>query len=331
MNPNKMKQHIIKDKVFKYFAKFTLAFSEVLKYRRNIQAKVEGQWYVIPYSDRKELYAQMMDFSHISSIAKVGKSILFRSDQAQVFTSVHEKYFETLDYKLPFGSVFLQFDQPISIDYQKRHERDVDRSQLIALALYQEVFTRTQIEADVNQKDKRQRDFDVGELGIREFTFNEHDEAVFNRICFLYADWGIDSIAWQSGSTSEELNTFDGVRFEAVSLWKNVAIACIGYINCENVYLQREGGADDATNQRRVSKGKSRLEPYYVCRIRGVQYDSAGNPTGEGAKHGIRYDVRGHFRRMADGKTTWVRPHQRGLANELYVPKTYVVDKRTIA
>ena len=74
-----------------------------------------------------------------------------------------------------------------------------------------------------------------------------------------------------------------------------------------------------------------RLEPYYVCRIRGVQYDSAGNPAGEGSKHGIRYDVRGHFRRMTNGKTTWVRAHQRGLANELYIPKTYVVDKKATA
>ena len=64
-----------------------------------------------------------------------------------------------------------------------------------------------------------------------------------------------------------------------------------------------------------------------MCRIRGVQYDSEGYEKGAGVKHGIRYDVRGHFRRLETGKTIWVRPHQRGLQNELYVPKTYVVAK----
>jgi hypothetical protein len=39
--------------------------------------------------------------------------------------------------------------------------------------------------------------------------------------------------------------------------------------------------------------------------------------------HGFRYDVRGHFRRLPDGKLTWVRAHQQGLAHELYKPKVY--------
>ena len=93
----------------------------------------------------------------------------------------------------------------------------------------------------------------------------------------------------------------------------------------KNVYLEKQGEVPEAVNRKREAKGKSRLEPYYVCRIKGVQYDS--HATGEGAKHGIRYDVRGHFRRLDTGKTIWVRSHQRGLANELYVPKVYKVEK----
>ena len=49
--------------------------------------------------------------------------------------------------------------------------------------------------------------------------------------------------------------------------------------------------------------------------------------TGEGGvKHGFRYDVAGHFRRLSAGRLIWVRPHQRGLAHELYVPSVRKVE-----
>jgi hypothetical protein len=36
--------------------------------------------------------------------------------------------------------------------------------------------------------------------------------------------------------------------------------------------------------------------------------------------------VRAHFRRLPNGKLTWVRAHQRGLAYELYVPSVRKVE-----
>ena len=42
--------------------------------------------------------------------------------------------------------------------------------------------------------------------------------------------------------------------------------------------------------------------------------------TGRGTIHSVRYDVRGHWR-LRNGKLSWIRPHQRGLANERYVPR----------
>lgn len=61
-------------------------------------------------------------------------------------------------------------------------------------------------------------------------------------------------------------------------------------------------------------------------------------PSGEepGYHHNYRYDVVGHLRfnrhKLGDGSYNetieWVPPHQRGLANEIYVPKTYQVKGR---
>lgn len=48
-------------------------------------------------------------------------------------------------------------------------------------------------------------------------------------------------------------------------------------------------------------------------------------------KHGYRYDVRGHFKRFErgrmSGRVIWCPPHQRGVANELYRPKGYRVER----
>jgi len=74
----------------------------------------------------------------------------------------------------------------------------------------------------------------------------------------------------------------------------------------------------------RTSDGKPPLLPYYTVEV-APGYRSAGG-EGAGAKHGYRYDVAAHFRRLTDGWPIWVRPHQRGLAHELYMPSVRKVE-----
>jgi hypothetical protein len=149
---------------------------------------------------------------------------------------------------------------------------------------------------------------------------------VANNIYAIYSDMNTTRFGWMAESHGEFIvNYDDGKMSDFYRQIRRICVACIGYINCENVYLEKQGEVPEAVNRKRENKGKSRLEPYYVCRIKGVQHDS--HATGTGAKHGVRYDVRGHFRRLDTGKTIWVRPHQRGLQNELYMPKVYKVEK----
>lgn len=62
----------------------------------------------------------------------------------------------------------------------------------------------------------------------------------------------------------------------------------------------------------------------------------AAETTGTGRSHSYRYDVIGHLKlgrhHLKDGsireKVEWVRPHQRGLKNELYIPGTYGYEGR---
>lgn len=227
---------------------------------------------------------------------RASQTIVFAREQAEVFRGMSNTYTDTLDYKLPFGRVFLQFDEPVPVVIAA-----YGPVELCCMMLAQDAET-DEIDANVVNS-------------VWAWFENPATKTM------LMAVFGWD------GKTQEKLLATQGATDDDYNTAKAFAIACIGYINCENVYLAQDGIVPDKVNRKREKQGKKILEPYYVCRIRGVQYDSNGEPTGEGTHHGFRYDVRGHFRKFTSGKTTWVRPHQRGLQHELYVPKTYVVAK----
>lgn len=105
-----------------------------------------------------------------------------------------------------------------------------------------------------------------------------------------------------------------------------VASMLSSYLNRKNVVLEAQGGAPEKVNRKRERQGKKTLEPYYICKIVKVQ-PSETHATGEGSEHGHRYDVRGHDRHYKSGKVVRIRPHQRGLKHDTYIPKTYVVEK----
>lgn len=321
---------LLKEKIVRLFTKRAHAYKMVLDKKQTVLATIEGQQCVIPYADPSNLYGGINEAASIVADTKNAKTILFSGEQAQVFTKVHRSYVDTLDFKLPFPEVLLQFTCPVKIDYQLRSDRDYDRGSLIAMALSQDEIGRSDFERYVRNSEEHRRKYDLPPNKTINVEFNSDGFTVVNRVCFLYEDWGTEYIGWHSAHTQEFLADEDKVQGEAMAIWQNVAIACIGYVNCENIHLHREGEVAESVNAKRERNGKSRLEPYYVCRIRGVQYDKT-DATGTGSAHGIRYDVRGHFRRLTTGKTTWVRPHQRGLANELYVPKVYLVDKKAAA
>jgi hypothetical protein len=75
--------------------------------------------------------------------------------------------------------------------------------------------------------------------------------------------------------------------------------------------------------------------PWHVVRVEPKRVKGKPEVVGaSGIKHSYRYDVIGHLRfakrKTKDGykdSIEWVSDHQRGLENELYIPKTYKVEK----
>lgn len=105
----------------------------------------------------------------------------------------------------------------------------------------------------------------------------------------------------------------------------NLALLILAYINTPNIETELIT-TPKSVNGKREKKGKKPLQDYYICRWNPPSHGGAGTATGTGSHHSIRYDVAGHFRRLPDGRTIWIRSHQRGLQNERYVPKVYRVE-----
>lgn len=246
---------------------------------------------------------------------KRAQTVVFSTEQAMVFMGVAKSYTDSLDYRLPFPFTFLQFTSPLPVDVPMFDQIRTDNIAYIMLA--QSEMTR-------DMYDELNKDWKSDPYLLIDIAPNLRP-GILNNAIIIYKDMDLTRFGWLSDDHNELMVNDEGVAYDYWVELKRLCIACIGYINCENVYLEKQGEVPESVNRKREAKGKSRLEPYYVCRIKGVQHD--GHATGTGAKHGIRYDVRGHFRRLETGKTIWVRPHQRGLQNELYVPKVYKVEK----
>jgi len=240
-------------------------------------------------SDYVKMYALL-------AILASAKTVLFPAEQAEVFAALSHEYTDRLNYALPFEQTLIEFMVPVPVQGR----------QLLGIALSQDTFDNE----DFNQFAQSHGMKITGRDDIEDHT--EIHQAVG-----IYAD-GYSLVTWKVHS--REI-IFDPSADAAL---KNLSIAVIGYINCENVTLALQN-TDAKVNRKRISKGKKPLDAFYVTRIRGVQYEAKESQQ-TGRHVGFRFDVRGHFRRLEDGRTTWVKAHQRGVQHELYKPKVYEVE-----
>lgn len=106
-----------------------------------------------------------------------------------------------------------------------------------------------------------------------------------------------------------------------------MAVHIMNYLTSPSLILEHK--THDAALQRsRIKRNKPPLPDWYEIRYAKTRHVGAG-ATGTGAHHAFRYDVRGHFKHIKKGllagRVVWCPAHQRGLANETYKPKIYVV------
>lgn len=254
------------------------------------------------YGHRPE-YRHFVDVISSAQLAARAKTIIFKSDQALAFMRSIDMLLRPGDYAMPFAELCIQFDKGID-----------EKLFTTGLKIAGQADQADDILGLLMHMDERTQTFAVSAF---------YRSTSFNRVIVSAADGKVLSHKIQPtpGLTPEAAQTMKADKQRIA----NLALMCLAYISTPGLTVERVH-TPAAVNARRAKHNKRQLDDYYICNWT-INRDKTKPATGEhshGTPHTFRYDVAGHFRHYADGRTIWVKSHQRGLANEKYVPKTYV-------
>ena len=256
----------------------------------------------------------MACISNVLPVLNKSQTVIFSTEQAEYFRQEDDTFLAHLSCESPFPKMFVQFTTPIPL-WEGALLKNIIGFVYFVQTITEEDLANTKALLAVSDK------MNIPMTGILKTV----PGIPYVHVNFISQNFTPLSMTW---SVEDKLPMEKAYTHEDRSQWlalRNMVLGCLGYMNCENIVLEEEGGTTEVINRKRESKGKTRLEPYYLCRVSGVQ-SAITQATGTGTQHGHRYDVRGHFRHYRrSGKTKWIPPHQRGLPHELYIPKTYVV------
>lgn len=245
-------------------------------------------------------WADAVDFYITTATAQRAQTFIFDSAQIMAFLDAIDRRLTPGDYQPPFPEMVIQFSEPIieqefltGVRTSGRPVEHGDRVLGLVLGFPTE---------------KRQN-----------ITMSAWFESTsVNRAVMLVGGDGTLAAETITGTMQE-----NAMRDKQRIL--NLGMLCIAYINSPGIEIEHME-PDATVNRKRAAKGKRELPDYYICRVRHERRATAGEGETTGRHVSFRFDVRGHFRRLADGRTIWVRAHQRGVEHELYKPKTYKVD-----
>lgn len=246
-------------------------------------------------------YSDAVDFFVTAFVARQAQTFIFDSAQIMEFLRAVDRTLPPGDYPAPFDCMLIQFTEPIPeseflTGYRTAGQPRDDGDSVLGLVMA----------------------FPSGGASVANVVA-WYSSTSINRAAMPLAGDGSVATSFTVGSASNTEAVRDKQRIA------NLGLLCLAYINSPGIEVARvEPPA--AVNRRRAKDGKKPLDDYYLCRVshERAAAGSAGDPSGRHVS--FRFDVRGHFRRLPDGRTIWVRPHQRGLENELYRPKTYRVE-----
>lgn len=291
-----------------------------------------------PHLISQDILATLRDYRHISSTpvrgvtvaandhkdlldtlalmeARTAQTIIFDADQAIALLPALARFDGRFDVQLPFPTVLLQFS------------RQIDESELFPPAI-----CRAGIEAPDDSC--RVQGIVVGEQDgyisaslwfegglISRATWQNEPDGTLR----LTETEVTELLAVPVDTVYKEVSSTADVKAAHKARVRLLTCSMLAYINCANVNLVRSEPVPERVNNKRRNEGKRVLEDYYTVRVMHQQYDSGESDGRHGPSHSFRYDVRGHFRQLASGRTIWVQAHQRGLQHELYRPKVYEV------
>lgn len=272
-------------------------------------------------------YSSYLDFTVAYATADRAKTILMRADQVLALAGAFDRFMEADPaapiHRAPFDNCWIQFDRPIPEREFFNVEKEYQHDPAQLAAIYQ--TWRKMGGPPIHNWAPDMGDCAMGIL------LHQHDEAgsVHTQATIYYCSTAVNRVYWRgAGDTirDESLPPLEASQERNKQTIRAMALAICAYIGAVNHELTLQE-APAAIQKRRQRENRPSPPPYYTVTIR-PQYRRAGEHAdgSTGSKHGYMYDVRGHFRRLPDGRLIWIRPHMRGLANELYIPAARKID-----
>jgi hypothetical protein len=254
-------------------------------------------------------YSHTLDFGAAGWIAHRSQTFLLESDQVLQFLRAIDRKLPPGDYPAPFQYLCIQFT------------RGIDET----------LFT-----TGLRGTGSIEPGDEITGLLIAVPDAAENPRYQFVNVIAWYKSTSLNRIQLNVGGdgTIEYRPLFERAGVDEAALYAdkqriaNLAFLCLAYMMTPGMSIEHVA-PDAAVNRKREAKGKKPLPDYYVCKWAGnadkVRSTGRREP-GAGSAHSFRYDVAGHFRRLPDGRTVWIRSHQRGIGHEEYRPKVYRVD-----
>jgi hypothetical protein len=167
------------------------------------------------------------DFEIAALIAAEAHTVLFRTDQVLALRPALERFAESVEYRLPFENVILQFDRPVpeALFFEIEHAYQQDPAVLTeTLHLWEQ--------AGLTLHGWTPADGD-GVVALL-LTQSEIDGVLHNQAVAFFASTAVNRVHWKGGDLTWLPHT-DRTYAENKRTLRNLAVACVAYLTCVNL------------------------------------------------------------------------------------------------
>lgn len=265
------------------------------------------------------------------------KRILFDSRQAATFDALEDGPPENWQSKLhpPFQWFFLELTEPILVGEQEPGREDPLR----AILFRNDTVTAKLIGSDSTLHLANVifffRNYEDNTLTDRGFSFHLPTGFAATRISGVLVTKSDPSQVPEDVSPQQYFfaGTSLGIEHRYIGWYERAIMDYSSLLSWTFVYMMAKGISvveeQVSRQQRRLYARKKVPTPWHIVRVEPRIQTGVVREEPQ-YHHSFRYDVMGHLRfgkhKLGSGEyretIEWVRDHQRGLANELYIPKT---------
>jgi len=280
--------------------------------------------------------AQKLNVINLYSKMKDAVEIRLKGEQAQVF--IETPVLEGQDYltwlRMPFKTTFLSIvDQPFLF----KNLNDLDG----AFEVTRKAFESTSMIKGIliiedTKKTLREVHIAAGVDSVLTTKENAHVDwdQQWDRVFYIIFFIPTKDNNYYFSSSILGITSENKLQISGNTEWQvkmtNFVVHIINFLSSPSVKLLKNSVSDNLQKARQ-KRGQNPLPGWYEITYRKLIHEYTSTKISEKKwEHSYRYDVRGHqkiFRKgVMAGRIVWCPPHHRGLKNELYKPKGYVVN-----